>query len=189
MQVNPQEVSGEKATTPATDLRLVSVEQLQKIHRELDACQKVIWLAGCRPRVPNGFDPAYVTGAQEQLKVIEALIAEQQNADEALEPCGECIEGLQMIDPYDGGTFVTCKRCNGRGVVAVCPACRQGVPADSAHLVAAESTIPSFLATLKEAKVTAMDVFAGCHDDAKQAIEYMAALLEVSDLAKQGGAA
>lgn len=80
MQVNPQEVSAEKATTAATDLRLVSVEQLQKIHRELDACQKVIWLAGCRPRVPNGFDPAYVTGAQEQLKVIEKLIVQADTA-------------------------------------------------------------------------------------------------------------
>lgn len=74
MQVNPQEVSAEKATTAAADLRLVSVKQLQKIHRELDACQKVIWQAGCRPRVPNGFDPAYVTGAQEQLKAIDGLI-------------------------------------------------------------------------------------------------------------------
>ncbi|MGY2141956.1 hypothetical protein ACW9I5_04665 [Pseudomonas azotoformans] len=80
MQVNPQEVSAEKATTAATDLRLVSVEQLQKIHRELDACQKVIWLAGCRPRVPNGFDPAYVTGAQEQLKVIEKLLVQTDAA-------------------------------------------------------------------------------------------------------------
>ncbi|QIE87008.1 hypothetical protein [Pseudomonas nitroreducens] len=76
MQVNPQEVSTEKATTPAADLRLVSVEQLQKIHRELDACQKVIWLAGCGQR-GYGFDPAYVIGAQEQLKGIEALLAEQ----------------------------------------------------------------------------------------------------------------
>lgn len=78
MQVNPQEVSTEKATTAAAELRLVSVEQLQKIHRELDACQKVIWLAGCRPQVPGGFDPAYVTGAQEQLKVIEELLASAQ---------------------------------------------------------------------------------------------------------------
>jgi hypothetical protein len=78
MQVNPQEVSAEKATTTAADLRLVSVEQLQKIHRDLDACQKVIWLAGCRPRVPNGFDPAYVTGAQAQLKMIEELLASAQ---------------------------------------------------------------------------------------------------------------
>ena len=74
MQAQTPEVSTAKATT-ASDIRLVSVQQLQKIHRELDACQKVIWLAGCRPRVPNGFDPAYVTGAQEQLKVIEELLA------------------------------------------------------------------------------------------------------------------
>ena len=46
---------------------------------------------------------------------------------------------------------------------------------------------PNFLATVKEAKATATDVFAGCHDDAKQAIEYLVALLETSDLAKQGG--
>ena len=78
MQVNPQEVSAEKATTAATDLRLVSVEQLQKIHRELDACQKVIWLAGCGQR-GYGFDLAYVTGAQEQLKVIEMMIPPQQS--------------------------------------------------------------------------------------------------------------
>lgn len=78
MQVQTPEVSAEKATTTAADLRLVSVEQLQRIHRELDACQKVIWLAGCRPRVPNGFDPAYVTGAQAQLKVIEELLASAQ---------------------------------------------------------------------------------------------------------------
>lgn len=134
MQVNPQEVSAEKATTPAADLRLVSVEQLQKIHRELDACQKVIWLAGCGQR-GYGFDPSYVTGAQEQLKAIEGLIEEQQKSSEAIEPCRECIEGQQMIDPYDGGTFITCKRCSGRGFVAVCPTCHQGVPAESAHLL------------------------------------------------------
>lgn len=75
MQAQNPEVSGDKATTPAPELRLVTVDQLKKIHRELDACQKVIWQAGCRPRVPGGFDPAYVTGAQEQLQVIEGLIA------------------------------------------------------------------------------------------------------------------
>lgn len=75
MQAQNPEVSAEKATTPAADLRLVSVEQLKKIHRDLDACQKAIWLAGCRPHVPNGFDPSYVTDAQERLKEIELLIA------------------------------------------------------------------------------------------------------------------
>lgn len=60
---------------PAADLRLVSVEQLKKIHRDLDACQKVIWLAGVRPR-GYGFDPAYCTDAQARLKEIETLIAD-----------------------------------------------------------------------------------------------------------------
>ncbi|AUF99778.1 hypothetical protein CXQ81_03950 [Pseudomonas sp. 09C 129] len=75
MQAQTPEVSTEQATTPAPELRLVSVEQLKKIHRDLDACQKVIWLAGCRPRVPNGFAPSYVTDAQDRLKEIETLLA------------------------------------------------------------------------------------------------------------------
>lgn len=77
MQVNQPQGGSAEASTTAADLRLVSVHQLQKIHHDLDACQKVIWLAGCRPRVPNGFDPAYVTGAQERLKEIEALLTAQ----------------------------------------------------------------------------------------------------------------
>lgn len=73
MQVETPEVGAEQATTSATDLRRVSVEQLQKIHRDLDACQKVIWLAGVGSR-GYGFDPSYVTDAQERLQEIEALI-------------------------------------------------------------------------------------------------------------------
>lgn len=80
MQAQTNNGSVSEATTSAINLRLVSVEQLKKIHRDLDACQKIIWLAGCRPRVPNGFDPAYVTGAQEQLKVIEELLTGPQPA-------------------------------------------------------------------------------------------------------------
>lgn len=53
---------------------LVPVDRLKAIHRDLDACQKVIWMAGCRPR-GYGFDPAYVADAQERLKEIEALLA------------------------------------------------------------------------------------------------------------------
>jgi len=54
----------------------VPVETLQHIHRDLDACQKVIWLAGCRPR-GYGFDPAYVSDAQARLKEIEALLGKE----------------------------------------------------------------------------------------------------------------
>ena len=46
----------------------VSLEQLKKWHRDLDACQKVIWLRG-------GFDPAYCTDAQDCLKEMDAVMA------------------------------------------------------------------------------------------------------------------
>lgn len=52
----------------------VSLEQLKKWHRDLDACQKVIWLAGCRPRVPNGFDPAYCEDAQVSLAQMDSVM-------------------------------------------------------------------------------------------------------------------
>lgn len=76
MQAQNPEVSTDKAIT-AAGMRLVSVDQLKKIHRDLDACQKVIWLAGCRPHVPSGFDPSYVYDAQERLKEIELLLPDQ----------------------------------------------------------------------------------------------------------------
>lgn len=47
----------------------VSVDWLKQVHRDLDACQKVIWLAG-------GFDPSYVTDAQARLAEIDALLQE-----------------------------------------------------------------------------------------------------------------
>ena len=47
----------------------VPVSKLKKIHRDLDACQKVIWLRG-------GFDPAYCKDAQDSLKDIDALLAQ-----------------------------------------------------------------------------------------------------------------
>lgn len=53
----------------------IPIDTLKHIRRDLDACQKVIWLAGCRPRVPGGFDPAYVTDAQARLAEIDALLA------------------------------------------------------------------------------------------------------------------
>jgi hypothetical protein len=78
MQVNQPQGGSAEASTPDAELRLVSIAQLKKIHRDLDACQKVIWLSGCRPHVPNGFDPSYVTDAQERLKEIEVLLVSDQ---------------------------------------------------------------------------------------------------------------
>lgn len=68
-----------QATLESTDelsaeTLVITKAQLEAIRRDLDACQKVIWLAGCRPRVPGGFDPAYVTDAQERLAEIDALM-------------------------------------------------------------------------------------------------------------------
>lgn len=54
----------------------VPVETLRHIHRDLDSCQKVIWLAGCRPH-GYGFDPTYVSDAQARLKEIEALLGKE----------------------------------------------------------------------------------------------------------------
>lgn len=56
----------------------VTADWLKAVHRDLDACQKVIWLAGCRPRVPGGFDPAYCEDAQARLKEIDEHIARAQ---------------------------------------------------------------------------------------------------------------
>ena len=47
---------------------VVSKDDLKRIHRDLDACQKVIWLAG-------GFDPAYCKDAQESLKLIDSALS------------------------------------------------------------------------------------------------------------------
>lgn len=58
----------------STETLVITKTQLEAIRRDLDACQQVIWLAGCRPRVPGGFDPAYVTDAQARLAEIDALM-------------------------------------------------------------------------------------------------------------------
>ncbi len=104
MQAQTPEVSAEKATTP-DELRLVSVEQLKKIHRDLDACQKVIWLAGCRPR-GYGFDPSYVTDAQERLKEIEALLEEQAPAPGELLPCPFCGQSDFLVERLDNSSSI-----------------------------------------------------------------------------------
>jgi|GEM_PF-4819778 len=68
----------EQALIVPKEYRLVPVEVLRRVHRDLDACQKVIWLAGCQPRVLNGFDPAYVTEAQARLAEIDQWMEAQQ---------------------------------------------------------------------------------------------------------------
>jgi hypothetical protein len=62
-----------EAATVAPGSVAITAAQLQSIHRDLDACQKVIWLAGTGPH-GFGFDPAYVNDAKARLGEIEALL-------------------------------------------------------------------------------------------------------------------
>lgn len=62
---------------PAQQVPSLSAEQLKQIHRDLDACQKVIWLAG-------GFDPSYCKEAQESLKLIESVLSAAPKQDQSI---------------------------------------------------------------------------------------------------------
>ena len=77
---------------------------------------------------------------QQERKRLHAILDPQTAAQPQTfadsKPCDACIDGMVMIDPSDGGTFITCKKCNGFAVVAVCPTCRGDVPAARAHLLA-----------------------------------------------------
>jgi hypothetical protein len=57
-----------KNSAASGEWKLVPVTQLKKWHRDLDACQKVMWLRG-------GFDPAYCLDAQDCLKEMEGVLA------------------------------------------------------------------------------------------------------------------
>lgn len=192
MQVKPQEVSADKATTVAEQVLRPANGKARRYLVKL----KDLHMLGS---LESGEACVCVVPVDDHDFVLTQLLTEQRrnrahaqeakpNRTDALVQCCECHEGLRMIDPYDGGTFITCRRCNGRGMLTTCPTCFGAVPADRAHLLSAESPAAAFLAVLKDAKANALDVFAESHDDAKQAIEYLASLLAVSDLAKQGGA-
>ena len=76
---------------------------LKQLHRDLDACQKLIWanLRGC--------DPAYCADAQARLAEIETMLATAQPAaDGERESCSDC-NGLGF------GPFGGCGECDGSG--------------------------------------------------------------------------
>ena len=192
MQAKPQEVSADKATTPAEQALRPANGKARRFIVRFDDLRALGSLA-------EGDKGICLVPVADHDYVLAQFIAEQRRnraltqeatpkCKAALVPCCECHEGLRIVDPYDGGTFITCSRCNGSGMLTTCPTCFGAVPADRAHLLSVESPAAAFLAALKDAKANALDVFAESHEDAKQAIEYIAALLEVSDLAKQGGA-
>jgi hypothetical protein len=57
-----------KNSAVSGEWKLVPMALLKKWHRDLDACQKVMWLRG-------GFDPAYCMDAQDCLKEMEGVLA------------------------------------------------------------------------------------------------------------------
>jgi hypothetical protein len=72
--------------------KLVPMAHLKKWHRDMDACQKVMWLRG-------GFDPAYCLDAQDCLKEMEGALVSP------VPPAGGEVESLQsdwMDDGDDG---------------------------------------------------------------------------------------
>ncbi|MBA1234740.1 hypothetical protein G7Z98_09250 [Pseudomonas stutzeri] len=66
---------------------LVDREWLKQLHRDLDACQKVIW-SGLR-----GADPAYCQDAQVRLKEIDELLAQPAQVEVARDYRAEFAEG------------------------------------------------------------------------------------------------
>lgn len=93
------------AVAVPNDCRIVAASDLRQIHRDLDSCQKVIWLAG-------GFDPAYCTDAQKSLKLIDVMLAaapshSQQSADAVKAFCKD----IGLYDPeYDDQGYIEVSR-------------------------------------------------------------------------------
>lgn len=93
-----------------TDTKMVSVplEQLNQWRRDLDACQRVIWLAG-------GFDPAYCKDAQACLVQMDAALAAptdtgaalahaRQEAINAKGIAGMCVKALTQAEGFVSAT-------------------------------------------------------------------------------------
>lgn len=74
--------------------RLVTTDWLKRIHRDLDACQKLIWanLRGC--------DPSYYEDAQERLREIDAMLAAAPAAPAADAGIVDMYRHLQKVTPY-----------------------------------------------------------------------------------------
>ena len=74
--------------------RLVTTDWLKRIHRDLDACQKLIWanLRGC--------DPSYYEDAQERLREIDAMLTAAPAAPAADAGLVDMYSHLQKVTPY-----------------------------------------------------------------------------------------
>ncbi len=79
--------------------RVVTTDWLKRIHRDLDACQKLIWanLRGC--------DPSYYEDAQERLREIDAMLAAAPAAP-AADAVSERLDNVWLGGSADRSTEV-----------------------------------------------------------------------------------
>lgn len=86
--------------------RLVSTDWLKQIHRDLDACQKLIWanLRGC--------DPAYCADAQARLAEIDAMLAAAPAQGQQVECLDVAAERNAMQRQRDQARDQLARECN-----------------------------------------------------------------------------
>jgi hypothetical protein len=76
-----------KKSAVSGEWKPVPMAQLKKWHRDLDACQKVMWLRG-------GFDPAYCMDAQDCLKEMDSVLAT------SVPPAGDVEVIAEVVNKY-----------------------------------------------------------------------------------------
>ncbi len=111
-----------------SDNVVISRALLTKIHRDLDACQKVIWLAG-------GFDPAYCLDAQECLKQIDPLLAPPAPKKPCAHDYNEFTYGTYCVkcgEPEPSAALAGERLCKGSALLGTaCGKCRRCLDAEN----------------------------------------------------------
>ena len=145
MQVNPQEVSAEKATTPRYDTIVIRGATGKEVPRSVDGGEVVSWARG------------------HELAAGDALL-----------------EFVNYVADGDGGISPGLSTKAREALDLMERRSRLGWEADKQP--------EDWQTSVNRAAQTACEVFSESHDDARQAIEYMQALLQLAAPVVQGGA-
>jgi hypothetical protein len=146
MQVNPQEVSAEKATTPRYDTIVIRGASGKEVPRSVDGGEVVSWARG------------HELAAGDALLEFVNYVAD---GDCGISP-GLSTKAREALDLMERRS-------------------RLGWEADKQP--------EDWQTSVNRAAQTACEVFSESHDDARQAIEYMKALLQLAAPVVQGSAA